>query len=133
MFEYFVYCYGREFIGLLLCTIFGCLGFAAKKIYKNYIDKQNDRIDTDMKISIARAVVQFVEQAWKTLHGKDKLEKALEVAETLLRKKGIPFDADEMMVLIEAAVAEFNDAFNKPIDGENAKAAYRIPEAQENC
>ena len=42
---------------------------------------------------------------------KDKLNKALEAAETLLKKKGVPFDADEMMVLIEAAVWEFNKAF----------------------
>ena len=46
---------------------------------------------------------------------KDKLAKALETAETLLRKKGISFDAEEMMVLIEAAVAEFNEAFKAPL------------------
>lgn len=113
MLEYFVYCYGTEFIGLILCALFGCLGFAAKKIYKSYINKQNDYIDTDTKISIARTAAKFVEQVWKTIHGPDKLAKALETAEILLRKKGIPFDADEMKILIEAAVAEFNDAFCK--------------------
>lgn len=121
-----MFCYGTEIIAAILAAAFGCLGYAAKKIYKGYIDKQSDRIDTETKISIARTVVQFVEQAWKTLHGKDKLAKALETAEVMLRKKGIPFDAEEMMVLIEAAVAEFNEAFKAPLYDENAEATYRI-------
>ena len=104
--EYFIWSYGIEIITLILCSIFGCLGYAAKKVYQNHI---ND----DTKRSIAKAVVQFVEQAWKSLHGPDKLQKALETTEVLLKKKGIPFDADEMMVLIEAAVAEFNEVFHK--------------------
>ena len=104
--EYFIWSYGIEIIGLILASIFGCLGYAAKKVYQNHINDETKR-------SIAKAVVQFVEQAWKSLHGPDKLQKALETAEAMLTKKGIKFDADEMMVLIEAAVAEFNEAFHK--------------------
>lgn len=124
MLEYYVYAYGTELIGLLMTAILGCLGVALRNIYRKYV---NDAT----KITIAKAAAAFVEQAWKALHGADKLAKALEAAEMLLRKKGIPFDADEMMVLIEAAVAEFNDAFHKPVDTENAKATYRVPEASE--
>ena len=116
MFEYFVYNYGTEIIGLLMAAIMGCIGNAMRLIYRKYVNDQT-------KVAIARAVVQFVEQAWKTLHGKDKLEKALETAEVLLRKKRIPFDAEEMMVLIEAAVAEFNDAFRKPANAQDTAAA----------
>lgn len=124
--EYFFWSYGMEIIGAVLAAVFGCLGYAAKRIYQGYIDKQTDRIDTETKISIAYTVVQFVEQAWKTLHGKDKLAKALETAESLLRKKGITFDAEEMMVLIEAAVAEFNEAFKAPLlDAATADATRR--------
>lgn len=124
--EYFFWSYGMEIIGAILAAVFGMLGYAAKKLYKSYIEKQNDRIDTETKIDIAYTVVKFVEQVWHTLHGKDKLAKALETAEILLRKKNIPFDAEEMMVLIEAAVAEFNEAFKAPLVDENAKATYRI-------
>lgn len=120
--EYFIWSYGIEIIGLILASIFGCIGYAAKKVYQNHINDETKR-------SVAKAVVQFVEQAWKSLHGPDKLQKALETAEAMLAKKGIKFDADEMMVLIEAAVAEFNEAFKKPTDAEDtAKATYRIPE-----
>lgn len=121
MFEYFVYCYGTEILGLILCAIAGCLGYAVKKIYQNHV---ND----DTKRAVAKTVAAFVEQVWKNLHGADKLNKALETAQELLAKKGIDFDADEMMILIEAAVAEFNEAFKKPVDSENADGTYRVPE-----
>lgn len=118
MFEYFITTYGGKLIGLMLCIIFGMLGRAVKQIYTQHV---ND----DTKRTIAKVVVQFVEQAWKTLHGKDKLQKALETAEALLKKKGIDFDADEMKVLIEAAVAEFNEAFKKPLLDDGSAEAVR--------
>lgn len=122
MFEYFVYCYGTQILAAILCAILGCLGYALKRLATKYV---ND----DAKRTIAKVAVQFVEQVWTTLHGADKLAKALETAEALLKKKGIDFDAEEMQVLIEAAVSEFNDAFHKPLVNEGtAKAAYRVPE-----
>lgn len=131
MFEYFVYNYGMEIIGLLLLAIAGCMGIAMRNGLNLWVKAQNSRLDDETKITIARAVVAFVEQVWQDLHGKDKLQKALETARELLAKKGIDFDADEMMVLIEAAVAEFNEAFKKPIDAENTVASYRVPETTE--
>lgn len=120
MFDYFVYTYGPTLALTILCSIFGTLGHVAKKIYVNHV---ND----DTKRSVARVVVQFVEQAWHALHGEEKLNKALETAETLLKKKGVAFDAEEMKVLIEAAVSEFNDAFHKPLlDATTADATRRI-------
>ena len=128
MLEYFVYCYGNQIIGLILCVIFGMVGNAVRKSYQKHIADENSQIELDIKVSIARAAAAFVEQAWKALHGEDKLRQALETAEIMLRKKGIPFDAEEMMVLIEAAVAEFNEAFRKPVDAETAAGVYRVPE-----
>lgn len=122
MFEYFIYCYGNQILTAILCAIAGCIGYAANKIYK-------DHINDDTKRAIAKVVVQFVEQVWKELHGADKLAKALETAQELLAKKGIDFDAEEMEVLIEAAVAEFNEAFKKPLLAEDTSGGtYRVPE-----
>lgn len=106
MLNYFITNYGTQIIGIILCAIFGCLGYAVKKLCARYI---ND----DTKATVARTAAKFVEQVFTDIHGKYKLHKALETAEALLKKKGIPFDADEMEVLIEAAVAEFNEAFKK--------------------
>ena len=106
MLDYILWSYGGEIAVLGVTVVFGCLGFAAKQIYKNFVtDKQKEHI--------AKTAAACVEQVWKTIHGPEKLKKALEYAETLLAKKGIQFDAEEMEILIEAAVAEFNKAFEK--------------------
>ena len=118
MLDYFVYTYGPTLAMMILCAIFGTLGHVIKRIYASHVTD-------DTKRAIASVAVQFVEQAWKTLHGADKMQKALETAAALLKKKGIAFDADEMMVLIEAAVSEFNDAFHKPLAGLSTAAAVR--------
>ena len=131
MFEYYVYSYGMHIVGLLLVAVAGCIGLTFRNWLSKWVSAETDRLDAETKAKVARTVVAFVEQVWKDLHGKDKLLKALEKARELVGKKGIAFDADEMMVLIEAAVAEFNEVFKKPIEGENAEAAYRIPEVTE--
>lgn len=124
--EYFVANYAMELIGIILTAIVGTLGYAAKNIYQTYINDETKR-------HIASAAVEFVEQAWKILHGPEKLQKALETAQMLLEKKGIDFDAEEMTVLIEAILAEFNDAFHKsqalPVPDSDTSALYSAPES----
>lgn len=121
MFEFFVTTYGSQLLGLIMCAIFGTLGYVLRKLAKNYLDNET-------KLSIAANVVRFVEQVWTEIHGAEKLQKALETAETLLKKKGIPFDADEMTVLIEAAVQELNEVILTPLDApETASAVRRSP------
>lgn len=120
----FIMMYGSQIIGLLLCAIAGAIGLAAKKVW-------NDHLNDDTKRAIAWTVVQFVEQVWKDIHGEEKLQRALEAAEILLRKKGISFDADEMMILIEAAVAEFNGVFHKELPAP-AQCGYQVAEVEDN-
>ena len=124
MFEQFVTTYGLEILALLLCAMAGTLGLWLKKTVKPFLNDET-------KVTIARLTVQYVEQVWKTIHGPEKLSKALEVASVLLKKKGIDFDAEEMTIMIEAAVAEFNEAFRKPVESENADSTYRVPETVE--
>ena len=93
-------------LGLAIPVVFGWLGMQLKKLAAKYLDNQE-------KKAIARAVVQFVEQVFTDLHGEEKLEQAMVRAEGLLLSKGIEFSALEMETRIEAAVAEFNCAFQK--------------------
>ena len=108
MLDFIITYYGNQIIGLILCAVGSALGFIAAKVYKY-------SADDDTKRAVARSAALFVEQVWKTIHGKEKLEKALEQVEILLRKKGIPFDAEEMTIHIEAAVAELNKVFEKSV------------------
>ena len=98
--------YGAEIIGALLVAIFGSFGMIIKNLVAKYLD-------TDTKRTMAKLVVQLVEQTFKEMHGKDKLNAALVALSELLMEKNIKTSDYEMRVMIEAAVAEFNEAFKK--------------------
>lgn len=124
IFETIITTYGNTVIGLILAVVFGALGIIAKQLAGRFID-------TPVKEAVARTAAAFVEQIWKDIHGAEKLQKALETAEILMKKKGVDFDAEEMKILIEAAVAEFNDAFAKPLIMEDTASAVRRVEPGE--
>ena len=64
-------------------------------------------------LSLASTCVQAVEQIYKDLDGKAKLEKALEAFSQMLKTRGIKLSPIEMRMYIEDAVGAFNDVFNK--------------------
>lgn len=97
--------YGLEIIGTILTALAGTLALALKKLATKYID-------TKVKQDIARTVVQGVEQLYKHLSGKEKLDKALEAAAEMLAAQGITVTDLELRMLLEAAVGEFNDVFH---------------------
>lgn len=98
--------YGTTILYAVLTALAGYIGIFAKKLYTKYV---NDKT----KQAVAKTVVQAVEQIYKDLHGEEKLNKALEAASEMLAEKGITITDLEMRMLIEAALAEFNRAFEK--------------------
>ena len=102
----FISTYGTTILYSILTAIAGYLGIVIKNLYTKYI---NDKTKQD----VAKTVVKAVEQMYKDLHGDEKLQKALEAASDMLLTKGITISDIELRMLIESAVAEFNDAFNK--------------------
>lgn len=106
MFVEFINQYGMQIMYTILTAIAGYIGIVIKNLFTKYI---NDKTKRD----VAKIAVQFVEQVYKDVHGEEKLNEALACAEEMLAEKGITVTALELRVLIEAAVAEFNDAFNK--------------------
>ena len=108
MFADFVNQYGTSILYTVLTAIFGYVGIVAKNLYTKYI---NDKT----KQAVVKTVVQGVEQMYKDLHGDEKLDKALEAASEMLEEKGIAISGFELRMMIEAALAEFNGAFNKEV------------------
>ena len=90
----------------VVMAIAGYLGIVVKNLATKYI---NDKTKKD----VAKSAVQFVEQVYKDLHGEEKLNEALQAASEMLLEKNIAVTSLELRVLIEAAVAEFNNAFGK--------------------
>ena len=106
MFAQFLSEYGPTIISAILTAVASYIGFVLKSLYQKYVNDQT-------KKDVVKTVVQGVEQIYKDLHGEDKLNKALESASDMLAIKGIEISEFELRMMIEAAVAEFNDAFNK--------------------
>ena len=106
MFLEIINTYAAQLLGTLLVTLFGIFGMALRNLAARHLD-------TDTKRTLAKIVVQFVEQTYKNLHGEAKLNAALAALSELLKEKNIKASEQEMRILIEAAVAEFNNAFRK--------------------
>ena len=98
--------YGTTLLYTIIAGVFAYLGTQAKILVDKYL---NDKTKKD----VAKTVVRAVEQVYKDLHGDEKLTKALESASEMLAEKGITVTELEMRMLIEAAVSEFNKAFEK--------------------
>ena len=106
MFAEFINQYGLQLIYSIIVAIAGYIGIVVKNLVTKYL---NDKT----KLTVAKTAVQYVEQVYKDLHGEEKLNQALAAASDMLAEKGITVTDLEMRVLIEAAVAEFNKAFEK--------------------
>lgn len=119
MFAEFINTYGMRLLDMIVMGIAGYIGIVIKNLCQKYL---NDKT----KKAVAKNVVQFVEQVYKDLHGEEKLNTALAAASEMLAEKGIAFSELEMRVLIEAAVAEFNEAFKK--NAETAPAEEAVTE-----
>ena len=100
--------YGVEIIGTLLVAMAGIFGMVMKRIAER-------ALDTPVKQQLAKIAVQFVEQTYKELHGEEKLAAALGHLSGILADNNIKATETEMIVMIEAAVAEFNEVFKKPV------------------
>lgn len=93
-------------LGAVLVALLGYLGIKAKQLYTKYIN-------TEMKQNLVRTAVRFVEQVYLDLHGPEKLREAMKKASELLAEQGITISDTELVAMIEAAVNEFNNNFNK--------------------
>lgn len=106
MFAEFINAYGLQIIYAVLTAIAGAIGIVVKNLYTKYA---NDKTKKD----VVRTVVLGVEQIYKDLHGPEKLDRALSSASEMLAEKGIHATDLELRMLIEATVAEFNNAFQR--------------------
>ncbi len=106
LFTKFISEYGTTILYTILTAIAGYLGVVFKNLYQKYINDQT-------KKDVVRTCVKAVEQLYKDLKGSEKLDKACESASLMLSEKGVTVSDLELRMLIESALAEFNEAFKK--------------------
>lgn len=112
MFAEFINTYGMQIMYAIITAVAGYVGIVVKNLVTKYLNDKTKR-------EVAKDAVKFVEQVFKNLHGEEKLNEAIEAASEMLAEKGITITELELRVLVEAAVAEFNKAFEKNADTEN--------------
>lgn len=105
-FNEFMQNYGMQILGMIITGIAGYLGIVAKGLVDKYLK------DKTVK-EVAKVVAMATEQMWKNLHGEDKLQEALKSFSEMLEAKGIAISEVEMRLQLEAAVGEFNKAFEQ--------------------
>ena len=98
--------YVTQIILILLLALASFLGAQIKKLYNKYVT-------TEIKQSVCRTAVRFVEQVYKDIHGQDKLRQAMIKASEILAEYGITISETELIAMLEAAVNEFNNSFAK--------------------
>lgn len=92
-------------VKIIVTAVAGYIGISIRNLARRYIDN-------DEKRAVASTVVKFVEQVYTDIHGNDKLNKALEQAESIFAEKGIYIGSAELRALIEAAVNEMNKSLS---------------------
>lgn len=90
---------------IIATAIGGLLAYGINKVKKYYDEKyRTETID-----KILKSTVEYVEQVFVDIKGKEKLDKARDVALSRLKNKGIDIDEVELTILIEAFVNGLGD------------------------
>ena len=84
----------------LATLIAAWLGYLGTKLKAKY----DEQINTDLKKTIVKETVQYVQQVYATLDGPERLQKALAQASIILSEKGITISDTELNMLIESTV-----------------------------
>ena len=112
--------YLNQILLALLLALAGWLGVQIKNLYRKYVN-------TEIKQAVCRTAVRFVEQVYKDIHGPEKLAQAMKRASEMLEEYGITITEYELVSLLEAAVNEFNNAFNRNDKPELPPASEPLP------
>ena len=98
--------YLTQIILMFILALAAWIGGQVRSLYRKYVT-------TEIKQSVRRTVVRFVEQVYIDLHGPEKLAKAMLRASDILKEYGIEISDKELISMIEAAVNEFNNSFGE--------------------
>ena len=102
----------NQFIQILMPVlatfITGLFTYIGNRLKNTYQKKIND----ETAKAVVKDVVRFVEQVYGDIHGKEKLQKAIEQVSIILQEKGIKITETEIMMLIESAVYGLNEGLN---------------------
>ena len=95
----------------LATALAGWFAYIGNKLKNAYQEKVNN----ETAQAVVKDVVQFVEQVYTDVGGKEKLQKAISQASTILQSKGINLTEVEINMLIESAVYGLNEGLTSDL------------------
>ena len=99
-------------IPALATALAGWFAYIGNKLKNAYQEK----INNETAQAVVKDVVQFVEQVYNDIHGKEKLDKAVNQVATILQSRNINISREEIVMLIESAVYGLNEGLTKEIE-----------------
>lgn len=103
-----------EIINTVIVALTVLIGWTTKHVVV-YLKEKGIVTKLDKNKALVRIAVDAVEQTYKTLHGKEKLNLAKIEVLKLAKSKGIKISEKELDLLIESAVKEMNDTIKKEL------------------
>lgn len=95
----------------LATALAGWFAYIGNKLKNAYQEKVNN----ETAQAVVKDVVQFVEQVYTDIGGKEKLQKAISQASAILQSKGINLTEVEINMLIESAVFGLNEGLTSDL------------------
>lgn len=101
-----------EIVNLVILIVAGAVGFVAKQ-FTSYLNKKGVLTQINGNKEIVKIVVNAIEQTYKHLDGKEKLELAKLEILTIAKSKGLKITDKELDLLIEHSVKEMKNGIKQ--------------------
>jgi hypothetical protein len=99
--------YHTEIINIAVTVLVALTGLVTKQVV-SYLKKKGLIKQIESHKALVEVTVNAVEQTYKHLHGRDKLQVAKEEALKLAKAKKVKISENEIDLLIESVVGEMN-------------------------
>lgn len=103
-----------EIINLIALILTACIGLVTQKVM-SYLKKKGIVTQLQNHKEVTNIVVGAIEQTYKHLHGKEKLNMAKIEIMKIAKSKGIKISEKDLDLLIESSVREMNSVIRKEI------------------
>lgn len=103
-----------EIVNILVIVIAGVLGLIAKQV-TSFLKKKGLVAQLESHKEIGKIIVGAIEQAYKPLHGEEKLNLAKIELIKFAKEKGLKISERELDLIIESSVREMKKAVKEEL------------------
>ena len=103
-----------DLLGEIVLSVLGIvLTFFAGRLASVLGKGLKEKFSEESILTLAHTAVSAVEMMYRELGGEEKMERAISILEKSLAEKNILLEREKMRVILEAALAEFKEAYQR--------------------